>query len=63
MNQLNALHCDEPTDPPREWKIQPPEAHFKSRTSPPKTSPVVSDIIEVINHHSVDNGDVEAHPS
>ena len=63
MNQLNALHCDEPTDPPRECNIYPLEAHFKPRTSPPKTSPVVSDIMGRINHHAIDNGYVEVHPS
>ena len=62
MNQLKALHGEEPTDPPREWKSQTPEGHFKPRTYPPKTSPVVSDIIGRLNHHAIDNGDVEVHP-
>ena len=63
MNQSNALHSGEPTDPPREWNIQHPAAHFKSRTSPPKTIPVVSAIMGRLNHHTIDNGDVEVHPS
>ena len=62
-NKLNALHGDEPTDAPREWNIQPTEAHFKYRTSPPKTSPVVSDITGRLYHHAIDNGDVEVYPS
>ena len=32
-------------------------------TSPPKTSPVVSAIVGILNHHAIDNGDVEVHPS
>ena len=63
MNQFNALNVDEPTYPPREWNIQPPEYYFKSMTSPPKNSPVVSAIMVRLNHHSIDNGDVEVHPS
>ena len=63
MNQFNALNCEEPNDPPRDWNIQPPASHFKSRTSPPKTSPMVSAIMGVLNHRAIDNGDVEVHPS
>ena len=63
MNQFNALHGDEPNEPPREWISQPPEAHFNSSTSPSNTIPVVSDIIGRLNHHSVYNGDVKAHTS
>ena len=63
MNQFNDLHDDEPTDPQREWNIQLQSYHFKSRNSPPKTSPVFSAITGVLNHHVIDNGDVEVHPS
>ena len=63
MNQLNTLHGDEPTDPPRYWNSHPTAAHSKSRNSPPKTSPVVSSTMGIFNHHSIDNGDVEVHPS
>ena len=63
MNQFNALHGDEPTEPPREWNCQPPAAHFKSRTSPTKTSPLVSAIMGRLNHNTVDNDDVEVHPT
>ena len=63
MNQFNALNGDETTETLREWNNQPPEAHSKSRTSSPQTSPVVSDIIGRLNHHVIDNGDVEFHPS
>ena len=63
MNQSNALHGEEPNDPPIEWKSQPPAAYFKSRTSPPKTSPVFSDIMGRLNNHAIDNADVEFHPS
>ena len=52
-----------PTYPPREWNIQPPEDHFKYSTSPPKTSPVVPDIVERLNHRVIDNGGVEDRPS
>ena len=63
MNQLKTFHGDEPTDPPRDWNIQPSSFHFKSRTSPTKTSPVVSSIMGILNHHAIDNGGVEVHPS
>ena len=55
INQFNALHGDEPNDLPRGRNRQPPEAHFKYRTSPPQTSPVVSAIIGRLNHHVIDN--------
>ena len=45
INKCNALHGDEPKEPPREWNIQPPAAHFKSRSSPSRTKPVVSAIM------------------
>ena len=41
INPLNALRGEEPNEPPREWNSQPPASHFKYRTSPTKTSPVV----------------------
>ena len=63
MNQFNALHGEEPNEPPRGWNSKPPAAHFKSRTSPHKTSPVVSSIMGILNHRSIDNGDVEFRPS
>ena len=59
MNQFNALHGEEPNDPPREWNSQNSAVDFKSRTSPPKTSPLVSAIMGRLNHHSIDNGDVK----
>ena len=58
MNQFNALHSDEPKEPPREWNIQPQEARFKSSSSPSRTNPVVSDIMGEINHHAINNGDI-----
>ena len=45
MNQFKALHGEEPNEPPRAWSSQPPSAQFKSRTSPPNNSPVVSYIM------------------
>ena len=63
MNKINDLHGEEPNKPPREWSIQPPAAHFKSSNYPPNTSPVVSDIMGRLNHHSIDNGDVKVHTS
>ena len=63
MNQFNSLHGEEQNEPPRDWNSQTPEDHFKSRTSSIKNSPVVSDIIGIFNHHVIDNGDVEVHPS
>ena len=29
---------------------------------PPKTSPVISAIMGILNHHAIDNRDVEVHP-
>ena len=63
MNQFNALNDDGPTETPREWKIQHPAAHLKSKTSTPKTSPVVSAIMGRLNHHTIANGDAEVPPS
>ena len=59
MNKFNALHGDETNEPPRERNIQTPEAHFKYRTSPYKTNPVISAIMGRLNHHAIDNGDVK----
>ena len=61
MNQFNTLNGEEPNDPPREWKSQHPEAHFKSRTSPPKNSPMVLAIMGRLINHAIDNGDFEVH--
>ena len=62
-NQLNALHGYKPNNTPIDCNSQPPADNFKYRTYPPKTSTVVSDIIGRLNHHAIDNGDVEVHPS
>ena len=58
-NNFNVLHDDEPNEIPREWNIQPTEAHFKYRTSPYKTNPVISAFMRRLNHHDIDNGDVK----
>ena len=58
MNQFNALHGDEPKELPREWNSQPPAAHFKSKSSPSRTNPLVSAIIGKLNHRAIDNGDI-----
>ena len=59
MNQSNALHSYEPNEPTRECNSQPPVDHFKSRTSPSKINPVVSDIMGRLNHCAIDNCDVK----
>ena len=59
MNQFNTLYGDEPNETPKDWNNQPTADHFKSRTSPSKTSPVVSAIMGRINNHAIDNGDVK----
>ena len=56
MNQFNELHSNEPKEPPREWNSQPTAAHFKSRSSPSRTNPMVSAIMGKLNHHAIDNG-------
>ena len=61
MNQSNALYGGKPTDPTREWNRQTPADNLKSRTSPTKNIPVVSAIMGRLNHHVIDNGDVEVH--
>ena len=58
MNQFNALNDDEPKEPPREWNSQPPTTHFKSRSSPSRTNPVISDITGKLNHCVIHNGDI-----
>ena len=63
VNQFNTLHGDEKNEPTIEWNIQPIEYHFKSRTYPPKISPVVSDIMGRLNHQDIYNGNVENHSS
>ena len=63
MNQFNDLHGKEPNKTPRNWNSKPPEAQFKSRTSTPKKSPMVSDITGKMNNHAIDNGDAEVHTS
>ena len=59
MNQFNDLNGEEPTEPSRKCNRQLPAAHFKSITSTPKTMHVVSAFMGILNHHAVDNGDVE----
>ena len=59
MNKLNVLNGDEPNEQPMEWNSQPTAANSKSRTSPSKTNPVISAIMGRLNHHAIDNGDVE----
>ena len=63
MNNFKAPHWEEPNEPPIYCNSKPPSSHFKYRTYTPKTSPVVSDITGILNHHAIDNGDVEVHPS
>ena len=58
MNQLNALNGDKTKEPPIEWNIQPPSVHFKSRSSPSRTNPVVSAIMGKLNHNAIYNGDI-----
>ena len=59
MNQFNALHGDKTKEPPIEWKIQPPSVHFKSRSSPSRTNPVISAIMRKFNYHAIDNDGVK----
>ena len=63
INQLNTLHGNEPTEKPIDLKNQPPSDHLEPRTSPPKTNPVVSDIMGILNHQTIDNGYVEVQTS
>ena len=63
MNQFNALHGEEPNEPPREWNSQPSVDLFKSITFTTKIIHVVSDIMGRINHHAIDNDDFEVHTS
>ena len=55
MNQFNYLNGEEPNESPIEWNSYPPAAHFKSRTSHPKTIPVVSAVTGILNNHAIDN--------
>ena len=59
MNQLNNLHGEEPNEPTRVWNRQPLAYHFTSRTSPHKTSPVVSDTTGRINYHGIDDDEMD----
>ena len=60
MNQFNELHGEEPKEPSREWNSQPPAYHFKYRSSPSRTNPVVSAITGILNHNAIDNGDINS---
>ena len=60
MNQFNALHGDKPKEIVKERNIQPPAAHLKSRSSPSRTNPVFSAIMGKLNHHAIDNGDINS---
>ena len=62
-NKVNALHGDEPNEPPRGCSRKSPAAHFKSRISPFNTSPMVSAIMGRCNCNSIDNIDVKFHNS
>ena len=59
MDYFNTINGDEPKELQREWNNQPPEAHFKSRSSPYRTNHVISAIIGKLNHRAMDNGDVK----
>ena len=63
MNQFNALNGEEPNELQIEWNRQPTSANLKPRTYPPNTTPMVSSIMSILNHHVIDNGDVEVHSS
>ena len=61
MNKFNALHGDEPAEPPREWNVQPPSVHSKYYIPCFKNSNVVLAIMGRLNRHVVDNGDVDVY--
>ena len=63
VNQFNSLHGDETNEPPRDFNIQTPAAHFKYSTSPSKSNPVISAIMGRLNHHAIDNGNVKVSAS
>ena len=46
--------------PPREWKRQPPEAQFKSRSFPSRTNRVILAIMGKLNHHAINNGGINS---
>ena len=63
MNKFNDLHGNEPTDPPQDWISEPRSYHFKYRNSYSNNIPVDSDIMGKLNHHAIDNVDVNVHTS
>ena len=63
MNQFNNLRSDEQTEPPRERNSQPPTYHFKHRNYLPKSIPVVSSIMGILNYHAINNVNFEVYPS
>ena len=60
---FNTPRGEKPTDPPIEWNSETTYVQSKPCTSPTKTGPVILAIIGRLNHHAIDNGDVEVHPS
>ena len=63
MNQINTLHCNEPTEPPRYLNSQPLSVHIKYGTSTPFKIPMFLANMARLNNHVVDNGDVYLYPS
>ena len=62
MKKYNGINVDKPTEPTIEYNSKLPSVNFKSRNSAPKHSPVVSAIMVIPNHHTVDNSDIKLHP-
>ena len=63
MNKFNDIHREESNDSPWSCNRKPPAYQLKFSTYPPKTNPVVSDIMGRLNRYAIDNGGVEVHPS
>ena len=60
MNQFNELHGDNTNKATKEWNIQ---VHLKNHIYAQKRITMGSYIKGRINHHAVDNGDVDVYPS
>ena len=62
-NQYNVIHSDKPTDTTRECSSQPSPVHSEYLNSDPKNIHAVWAIMGRLNHHTVDNGDIEVYTS
>ena len=63
MNKSNALHGDEPDEPPIDWNSQTTSVILRSCISTCKTSPILLGLIGRLNHRADNNCGVYVYTS